>query len=218
MMITEDKATESRVKYLLGSFNYRAAQTARSCRVRNLKTRMDLINFGIQRCSMYERSDWMFAVHSLENKRLREFLVFEDWAEQLMTKNGEENPDLHFDHGHYPSEHLYAWLEVKPRTYSEIEELWIGALNTYKSLGGGAMRPEMLFASVGIVAREHLWPAELEATLWDPTRAVDSSWLHGIMASAEIQHINAMTQGVNGTLWVRVAPNDALQLYLPFRP
>lgn len=214
-MMNEETATAKRVSSLLQTFNYRAAQTSRSCRVRNLKTRLDLLRFATSHANPYERSDWMFGVHKLETKKLREFLVFQDWAEQQMY----EDKTL-TEHTNLPSDHLYAWLQredptIEPRTYSEIENLWISALQSYSTVR--SRRPEMMFSSVGIVTRDALWPAELQATFWDPSQPLDSSWLHSIINSAEVQQINGLTHGVNSALWVRVV-NDCLQLFLPFTP
>lgn len=215
MMTRENTATAKRVSSLLQNFNYRAAQTSRSCRVRNLKSRLDLVRFAVSHSHAYLRSDWMFAVHKLENKKLREFLVFQDWAENFLYEEpGNET-------GKLPSEHLYAWLEVhdqpiEPRTYSEIETLWIAAITSFQTRAGEP-RPETLFSSVGIVTRDALWPAELQATFWDPTQSLDSSWIHLIITSPEVQQINAKTHGTNSALWVRVV-NNCLQLFLPFTP
>lgn len=215
-MTKENTATAKRVSSLLSNFNYRAAQTSRSCRVRNLKTRLDLVRFAVDHAFSYARSDWMFTVHKLENKKLREFLVFQDWAENFLY----EEQDV--ETGRLPSEHLYAWLEIvdptiEPREYSEIETLWITALAAYSNRGSREPRPEILFSSIGVVTRDALWPAELQATFWDPAQSVDSSWLHMIINSPEIQRINSMTHGVNMALWVRVV-NNCLQLFLPFTP
>jgi hypothetical protein len=216
MMTKETTATVKRVSSLLQNFNYRAAQTSRSCRVRNLKTRLDLVKFAVDHAWAYARSDWLFSVHKLENKKLREFLVFQDWAENFLY----EEPGT--ETGQLPSEHLYAWLEIvdptiEPRTYTEIELLWITALTSWQARGSREPRPETIFSSVGIVTRAALWPAELQATFWDPSQSMDSSWIHSIVTSSEVQQINAKTHGVNTALWVRVV-NNCLQLFLPFTP
>jgi hypothetical protein len=198
----------ARVQELLSTFNYRNAQTSRACRVRNLKSRRDLLKFAAARAFGYVRSDWLYTAYTLENKKLREFLVFQDWAEAMLATDG-------YAYEQYPSDHLYAYLGTEPREYSEIERLWVLALNRFNSFGqAGRERPETMFAEVGIESGGAVWPAQLYATMLDPESTVDSSWLDGIRTSQEVQQLSEKVQRINNAVWVSDS-EGALKIYLP---
>jgi hypothetical protein len=197
---------------LISNFNYRNAQTARTCRARNLKSRQELLEFAVRYSSRYAETDWLYAVYRLDNKKIREFLIFMDWAENRMARD-----EIYFtETTPYQAEHLYRFLKAERRVYSSVERLWIEAICQFDT-GGGKYKecPERTFSSVALTKREDspVWGYELHATMWDPTRTVDNTWLAAIVRHPSIAQINRVRR-VNGAVWVR-DEGGTLTIFLP---
>jgi hypothetical protein len=201
---------------LLSSFNYRAAQTLRSCNARNLKTRADLLDFARTASNRFTKSDWLFAAYKLDSRMLREFLVFVDWSDrQLHVEHG-------FPYGHrLPADHLYTYLGAEPRVYTEFESLWIDALNEYSFIGdpkNGPLRPEWTFSLVAdILNRSGAAERMLVATFLKPDALTDATWLNAVRSSAAIAQIAKRVRWIGATIWVRTF-DGFLQVEIPYSP
>jgi len=202
-------ANDARAKYsadeLISKFNYRNAQTARYCRVRNLKTTRELLDSAVSYSFHYDQCDWLYAVYPLDNKKVREFLVFMDWAENQMVNAGIYSP--------YPADHLYAFLVAAPKLLNYEEQLWVNALEQFTSYKGGESRT---FSFVGKVANPNpqVWSYEMRATFWDPQRTTEHTYLSAIINHPSIVELNRIHL-VKGAVWVRTSPNNCLELFLP---
>ena len=204
------------VQLLRASFNYRAAQTLRSCNARNLKTRADLIEFATHIGNKFERSDWLYTAYRLDNKKLREFLVFADWIER----------QLHVEHKFsyeqkLPGDSLYQYLGCEPRTYTSVETQWIVALNACSMIGSSetALRPEYRFSLVADVDNSRFGGPErmLVATFLEPDALIDATWLNAVRESAAIAQIAKRVRWIGATIWLRVV-DGFLQVQLPYQP
>jgi hypothetical protein len=202
-------ANDARAKYnadeLISKFNYRNAQTARYCRVRNLKTTRELLDSAVSYSFHYDQCDWLYSVYPLDNKKIREFLVFMDWAEGQMSHTGIYSP--------YPADHLYAFLVAAPKLLTAEEQLWVEALEQFSSYKGREAR-DFSFVGKAHNPNPQVWPYEMRATFWDPQRTVDNSYLSAVIGHRSIQELNRRIR-VNGAVWIRTAPNNCLELYLP---
>jgi len=208
---------------LLSEFDYRKAQTARGCGPRNLKAKTDLLNWIRQLSYRFMDSDWMFALHSLDSKKLREFAVFLDWSA------GRGPSRVHRDSGQhkFDTDHLYAFLNAERREWTELERLWIEALDASGALGGFDLghgrtgnyltRPGAYLSKIGSVPRgdgkSWAWPSMLIASFWDPNTLFDTSYLTAIQQSPALAAIRKR-YATHSELWLALVDGE-IQIQLP---
>lgn len=195
----------------VADFNYRAAQTARWSRVRNHKSREELLELGVHLSFSHIESDWLMAAHPMETKKLREFLVFVDWAQQRLT-------DLYNIGTDFPVAHIYKFLGTTPRKYTEIEQLWIEALDVYNNLGGNPgrwpCRPGTKLSKVGLETSDSpVWNSSLVAEFWGSAATFDNTYISGVLNHPAIAKIRTKIKA-NSSIWISVVDGN-LQLFMP---
>lgn len=202
---------------LVANFNYRAAQTLRSCNARNLKTRADLLDFARTASSHFSKSDWLFGAYKLDDRKLREFLVFVDWSERQLHVEQAFPYDQKL-----PTDHLYDYLKTEPRVYTAFESLWIEALNECSLIGDPKqepLRPEWTFSLVADIRNPNDVGPErvLVATFLQPDVLTNATWLNAVRSSAAISKIAERVRWIGPTIWVR-SFDGFLQVEIPYSP
>jgi hypothetical protein len=189
---------------LLTTFDYRKARARDGVRhrMRRVTTRDDYLNYCRESTYQYKDSSWLFALHAMDLKQLREFAVFLEWS-ACKLMDAEIYAPL-------PSDHLFSKCTTKPRVYSRDEEAWVSALAVYSS---GYFRPEREFKAVGMrKSNKPLGGYEFYALCY-PDRITDMTYLQGIhreCANHEIGHRFRM----NGSLWMQTV-DGCIEIFLP---
>jgi hypothetical protein len=207
---------------VLSEFDYRKAQTARGCRPRNLKAKEDLMRWIRHISYQFLDSDWMFGLHDLDIKRLREFAVYVDWSLGRGPSRLDRDEGAH----KYETDHLYAFLKADRHEWTELERLWLQALDVHGALGGYPVgtghdaprrtpRPGVYLSKVGVVPSEKpSWPSLLVASFWEPQVMFDTSYLTSIQQSPALAAIRRR-YSTSTELWI-VLVDGQLQIQLPF--
>ncbi len=198
-------------------FDYRKAQMARGNQVRGLKNKDDLLNLLRDISYRFVDSDWLMGTHSLDVKKLREFAVFVDWSIGRVPSRL-----LRADRAHkFETDHLYAFLGIERRRWSEIETLWIQALDTCGTLGGfddrTEPRPGAFLSKLDIIPTQSpSWPLMLLASFWRPDLVFDTSYLRAVQQSAGMAAIRKR-YATSTELWIALVDGE-IQLRLPIDP